>query len=150
LIAVLKKDNADGRRLASHALGEIGSEAKAAVPTLREMLLGKEAPAEQAQYSAQPPAKIGRASLPVLARRHKDSRAHLRQACTPGLFEMKGDGAPALVDALGDKNVDVRRQAAQYLMSLMISDKSVVIALAYALKDDDDQVKISAAQGLQM
>src|SRR5207237_2124120 len=63
------------------------------------------------------------------------------------LNQSGAEAVPALVDALGDKKVTVRRLAAQVLMPLRVSDKSVVTALAYAIKsDDDDNVRLVCVQ----
>jgi HEAT repeat protein len=55
---------------------------------------------------------------------------------------------PTFVDLLGSKYVDVQRQAAALLGGFNVQDKSVVIALGYATKDKDFQVRFNALQSL--
>src|SRR6185295_1366455 len=64
------------------------------------------------------------------------------------MTQVGADAVGVLVDALGDKNVEVRRLAAQTLMPMRIGDKSVVIALAFALADADEFVRQNAMQAL--
>jgi HEAT repeat protein len=149
LMEVLKTGGADAQRLAGFALGEVGSDAKAAVPDLQKIMIGKDQSHNEVHWTAQALAKIGKAALPAFSAAIKDDRETIRQAALSHLGQMKGDGVELLVDGLGDKRVDVRRLSAQVLNGLQVSDKSVVIALAFALKDDDDIVKVSAANALQ-
>jgi HEAT repeat protein len=148
LITVLDGESSAGRRQAAHALGEIGSDAKAAVPALKKLLLGKDNAA--AQQAAEALGKIGKASIDPLVEALKDDRDHVRTLAMSGLAKVGAEAVPYIVDALGDKRVDVRRQAAQALGPMRVSDKMVVLGLAYALKDDtDEQVRNNAMNALQ-
>jgi HEAT repeat protein len=139
LIELLKSDNPKAKHQASVSLGEIGSEAKDAVPFLKALFLAKDV--TYAHHYAQVLAKIGKTSVPALEAGFKDSRPQVRQAAAQGLTTLGGDGVGILVDGLSDKNVEVRRLAAQTLWPMRIGDKSVVIALAFALTDADDLVR---------
>jgi HEAT repeat protein len=136
LIDLLKENNAKGRLQASTSLGAIGADAKDAVPFLRERFLAKDS--ENVHHYAQVLGKIGKPAMPALEAGFKDSRAEVRQAASQAMQQAGADAVGVLVDALGDKNVEVRRLAAQTLWPMRIGDKSVVIALAYGLTDQDD------------
>lgn len=147
LIEILKEDNPKSRMSASTALGEIGSDAKDAVPLLRDLYLGKNS--DNVYHYALMLSKIGKTAMPALQAGFKDSRAEVRQAASQALQQAGADAVDVLVDALGDKNVEVRRLAAQTLWPMNIGDKSVVIALAYGLSDPDEQVRQMCINGLQ-
>src|SRR5262249_40210874 len=78
----------------------------------------------------------------------KQDHADTRNSAAQALQEMGADAVPVLVDALGDKNVEVRRLASQTLLPMNIGDKSVVIALAFGLADADDAVRQNCMTGL--
>lgn len=147
LIDLLKSEKNEARMQAATSLGEIGSDAKDAVPALKNLYLSKESPAPY--HYAPILAKLGKAGLPALEAGFRDARPDLRQSASQAIQQMGAEGVPVLVDALGDKNVDVRRQAAQTLLPMRVGDKSVVIALAFALADEDDQVKQFSISALQ-
>src|SRR5206468_3275366 len=71
-------------------------------------------------------------------------RGHAAQT----LAEIGGEGIGVLVDGLGDKNVDIRRQAAFTLGSMQLGDKTVVAGLAFALADEDDIVRVHCINAL--
>ncbi len=136
LIGLLKSDSLKARLQAATSLGDVGSEAKDAVPLLKDLLLAKEE--ANAHHYANVLAKIGKSAVPALDAALHDSRPNVRQVASQAMVQVGADAVPALVDALGDKNVDVRRLAAQTLWLMRIGDKSVVIALAFGLADEDD------------
>lgn len=139
LLDLLKGENTKARLQAATSLGEIGSDAKDAVPLLKERFLAN--PGDNVHHYANVLAKIGRPAVPALEAGFKDSRPEVRQAAGQALAQVGADAVGVLVDALGDKNVEVRRLAAQTLWPMRIGDKSVVIALAFALADNDDLVR---------
>ena len=146
LIGLLKSDNAKARTQASTSLGDIGADAKDAVPILRENFLVKET--DNAPHYAQVLAKIGKAAVPALEAGFKDKRPEIRQASAQALAQVGADAVGVLVDGLGDKSVEVRRLSAQTLWPMRIGDKSVVIALAFALSDSDDIVRQNSMNAL--
>lgn len=146
LIALLKGENVKARLQAATSLGDVGSAAKDAVPVLKDLLLAKEE--ANAHHYANVLAKIGKPAVPALDAGLHDSRPNVRQASSQAMIQIGADAVPALVDALGDKNVEVRRLAAQTLWPMRIGDKSVVIALAYGLTDEDDSFKQTCINAL--
>jgi HEAT repeat protein len=136
LLALLKQDNPQARLRAATSLGDIGSDAKEAAPLLKDLYLAKNS--EGPEHYANVLAKLGKAGLPALEAGFKDSRENIRRSAAQALTHLAGEAVGVLVDGLGDKNVEVRRLAAQTLWPMRIGDKSVVIALAYGLDDSDD------------
>src|SRR5262249_24895868 len=60
LVAVLKKDDKAGQKLAAGALGKIGAEAKSGVPALRDLLLAEKQAPDQPRWVCEALGKIGR------------------------------------------------------------------------------------------
>jgi HEAT repeat protein len=150
VLTALKDADVKVRVQAAHAVREMGSDAKAAAPVLRELLLSQEVGNHARDY-AQALAKLGKAGVPALIEGFKDERPNVSQACVQSLSGVGAEAVPALVDALGEKKAAVRRLAAQVLMPMRVSDKMVVTALAYAVKNDaDDQVRQLCVQALSM
>jgi HEAT repeat protein len=148
LIDVLKGKDTSRAQQAAKALGEIGSEAKDAIPVLQSWLRGTDK--ASVHVAGETLAKIGKASIPVLIEATKDQNAGTRITAVDALHKVGADAATDLVDALGSKYADVRRQAAMHLAEMRINDKMVVLGLAYALKDEDETVRFHSAHGLQM
>src|SRR5262249_14866607 len=111
--------------------------------------LVKGQPPDQAAWVAAGLAKIGKHALDALADGVKDDRPFVRQASLEALAQMQGEGVSQLIDGLGDKRVDVRRTAARLLGPMNINDKVVVLGLAFALKDEDDLVRVRASESLE-
>ena len=147
LIAALKSDKDTIRFKAAHALAEMGSEAKDAVPALKELFLAK---GGNPHAYTQALAKIGKASIPAMAEALKDDRPEVRSQAVAVLGQIGAEAVPVLVDALGAKHVEVRRQAAAVLAPLRVGDKMVVLAFAFGLKDEDEQVQMQCLAGLQV
>jgi HEAT repeat protein len=186
------------RRQAAVALGEVGSDAKAAIAALKAALLNSATdkdelpPNPDGNLEDQPRpvpgggpigfpgrpgrrpfiqpfpfpggggeesstgnvyadalAKIGKSAIPALQDVVKDGKDTIRPAAIAALAKIGGDAVPMLVDFLGDKRVDVRRAACGSLVPLRIADKMVVQGFAFALKDEDEQVRNLALQGIQ-
>ncbi|HZZ81057.1 MAG TPA: HEAT repeat domain-containing protein [Gemmataceae bacterium] len=150
LIELLKSDNRDERHQAATSLGDIGGEAKDALPLLKDLFLSKtDMQSRDPFHFAQMIAKIGgKDGVAALEAGFKDERADVRQAAAQSLQTIGADAVGVLIDGLGSKDVNVRRLSAQTLMPMRIGDKSVVIALAYALSDEDDQVRQLSISGL--
>lgn len=146
LLKALGSDKENVRQQAASALGQIGSAAKEAVQPLKKLMLN---PEENPAIFSEALGKIGAAALPALVEAMKSDRAPVRYLAVEALHKIGGEGVPALVDALGEKAADVRRHAAQFLGQMRISDKMVILGLAYSLADDDDQVRFQSIQALQ-
>jgi HEAT repeat protein len=129
------------------ALADIGPGAGAAIPKLKELMLrpemGAAAPAGDAL------AKIGAAAIPALVEATESDKRPVREAGIRGLEVVGIPAVPALVDLLGSKHVDMRRDAAQYLSGYPVNEKMVVIGLGYATKDTDLEVRRLALIGIQ-
>src|SRR5262245_30148545 len=149
LVMVLGSCKPGTAQLVVQSLGEIGSDAKGAVPDLRQLLLVKGQPPDQAAWVAAGLAKISKHARDTLADGVKDDRPFVRQASLEALAQMQGEGVSQLIDGLGDKRVDVRRTAARLLGPMNINDKVVVLGLAFALKDEDDLVRVRASESLE-
>jgi HEAT repeat protein len=145
LVAVLDQPE-PARGAAAHALGAIGSDARDAVAPLRKALLADEGAPEMADALG----KIGKTSIPALLAAVDSGKQPIVNASIQALGHIGAEAAPNLVDLMGHKSAEVRRLATQTLVPLRISDKMVVLAFAYALKDSDTQVRHLSIQGLQM
>jgi HEAT repeat protein len=149
LMDLLKSGNAGARHQAATSIGDIGAEAKDAIPLLKNLFLSKDAKNQDHLHFAQMIAKVGgKEGVAALEAGFKDERPEVRQAAAQSLQTIGADAVGVLIDGLGSKNVEVRRLSAGTLMPMRIGDKSVVIALAYALSDEDDQVRQNAISGL--
>ena len=146
LIKALRDDKKELRPMAIKILGEIGAAAAAAVPELRTFLLEYKGYSEPAADAL---AGIGAEAVPTLRTATNSDNAAVRALAMRSLQKI---GAPAavssLVDLLGSKHLDVKRQAAAMLGGMQVNDKSVVIALGFATKDKDFQVRHGALQSL--
>lgn len=148
LTEVLKSEKSTVRQQAAHALGEIGSDAKDAVPALKEALLS--APkGDTPNLYADALGKIGKAAIPALNEALKSENAEVRGVAIHALAKVGSEAVPHLVDALGSKKIDVRRLVPQVLGPMRIGDKMVVLGLAFALKDEDEQVRLGCLNALQ-
>ena len=146
LVAVLERPE-PARSAAAHALGSIGSDAKAAVDPLRKQLLAAD---DSAAVMADALGKIGKNAIPALLAGVDSGKQPTVNASIQALGHIGAEAAPNLVDLMGHKSAEVRRIATQTLVPLRISDKMVVLAFAYALRDPDAQVRQAALNALQM
>jgi HEAT repeat protein len=146
LAVLLGKDQAKARQAAA-ALGAIGADAKDAIGKLQPWLIGGDN--DNRTVAAETLAKIGAASIPTLVKATRDNNPATRMAAVDALNQIGATAAADLLDALGSQHADVRRQAALRLAQMRISDKMVVLGLAYALRDADEMVRYYAAEGLQ-
>jgi HEAT repeat protein len=148
LIDALGHMNPTVRLQATRALGDIGSDAKDAIPHLRTLLVEEDKSAQQG--AAEALGKIGKESIPTLTEALKSTSAVVRRLAVDALGKVGAVAVPELVDALGAGHVDVRRQAAVVLGPMRVGDKMVVLGFAFALKDEDEQVRQHSAHGLQI
>jgi len=148
LVKILETSGSvEAKQAATTALGEIGAEAKAAIPILRKSMLETPGAAPQAAATL---GKFGKEAVPALLEGINTGEASLTSVCLQALGAMGADAAPTLVDLLGHKNAEVRLKSAQQLAPMRIGDKMVVLGLAYALNDTDPGVRYAAINGLQI
>src|SRR5262249_797251 len=147
LIDALKNESPSIRAEAARALGKIGPEAKDAIPNLKSVFLANDKSSNEA---AEALAKIGKASIPAISEGTKSEIVAVRGLAARTVGKVGADAVPTLVDALADKNVDVRQSAAAALAPLRINDKMVVLALAHAVHDTDQRVRQQCLQALQI
>ncbi len=147
LVKLLKTDDSKVRNLVIKVIGEIGPGAKAALPELKTYFLQPKK--ESSTVAADALAGIGEPAIPVLMDGAKGEEAAVRNLAVQSLKKIGVPAVPHLIDLLGAKHTDVRRAVAAQLGFMQIQDKSVVIALGYALKDKDDQVRLNALNSLR-
>src|SRR5437870_5764443 len=146
VVKLLDSGEADIRYYAVWTLGWVGPDAKNTAPRVIRALADKdESVRRKAAYALGRIAPDAKTAVGPLIQAFADSNGDVR-----ALGKLGPAAVPVLVDALADKQVDVRRQAAQVLVPLRISDKMVVLALAHAAKDDDGAVRQQCLRGLQM
>src|SRR5207244_9161085 len=131
-----------------HALAAIGPDAKEAIPAPRDLMLGNDP--KMSAVAAQALSKIGKEAIGALSAGLNHDDVTVRRAAVGGLSTIGPEAVPALIEVTGHKDVEVRRLAVQRLGQMRVNDKSVAIALGYALKDSDDAVRSNALTGLQL
>jgi HEAT repeat protein len=147
LIKAMQSDKAILRNGAIKTLGDIGAEAEPALPGLKAFLHDpKKGAGEQAADAL---AGIGTPALKTLVAAAADDNDAVRPLALRALNKMGATAVPAFIDLLGSKHLDVKRHAASILGQLQVQDKSVVIALGFATKDKDFQVRANALVSLQ-
>ncbi len=147
LVKAMDSDNAILRNGAIKTLGEMGADAEPAIPGLKAYLHEpKKGAGEQAADAL---AGIGTPALKTLTAAANNDNDAVRVLALRGLDRMGAAAVPAFIDLLGAKQLDVKRHAAINLGRLQVQDKSVVIALGYATKDKDFQVRQNALISLQ-
>jgi HEAT repeat protein len=142
----LKEGNEEALPMVMKTLGKIGADAAPAIPDLEALLLAHKASAGGAADAL---AGIGAPAVKALASAAGNDHASVRQLATQALHKIGAPAVPSFVDLLGTKHVDVRRQVAALLGGMQVSDKSVVIALGFATKDNDFQVRVNALRSIQ-
>lgn len=147
LTTALESDKANLRNVAIKLLGDIGSAAESAIPQIKAFLL------DPSKGSADPAASalaaIGAPAVAALTTAAADDNAAVRALALRSLAQIGVPAVPSLVDLLGAKHVDVRRLSANVLGSIPVNDKSVVVALGFATKDKDFEVRRSALGALR-
>jgi HEAT repeat protein/WD40 repeat protein len=149
LLRALRDKDSSVRRVAARGFGRVHPEARSAIgpllKTLKDPDMRVRIEAARSLYLIEE-RQAGRA-LRVLeeALGHRDSQVRL--AATKALGEVYFGAAPLLCRALKDESPAVRRQAAKLLVS-RARERGVAPALTAALNDRDNQVRVSAADGL--
>jgi HEAT repeat protein len=142
----LKTENKNLLTMAMRILGAIGAESAPAIPELERLLLERTATSNGAADAL---AGIGAPSVKVLTAAAANPDASVRALAVNALHKIGAPSVPSFVDLLGSKYVDVQRHVAALLGGMQVNDKSVVIALGYATKDKDFQVRANALRSIQ-
>jgi HEAT repeat protein len=169
-LAEILKDDQEGWR-AAFALGRLGPKAKAAVPALVEALRAVNGATRLESASALGRIGVAAEAAPALVEAFKDKDGRMRCFAAAALWKIKKDPAAVavLVKALDDP--ELRTDAAEALWKMnrhsaavraLIKSRNAlalgriglewqasVTALAEALKDEDEQVRTSAADWLK-
>ena len=171
LIKALNHDRKHVRFFAASILGNIGEPAEAAVPALVQTLEQKDfkiyqnpdLPLEFHWVVTMALGKIGGPAIPVLiqlledkkgkirARSHTAFELNLRAHAAFALVEVdepSDEIVDALIKALSDKDVQVRRSAASVFWRK--PDKKAIPSLIKAIKDGDEQVRLYTVAALGM
>ena len=149
LCRCLESPEATLRWHASLALGRIGGPA---VPALREMLRSPDAAARSAAIDAlawMGPAVPGAVNeVRRLASPGSPRERLARAAALVRLTGQPAEGMPALLGALGDKDVDTRRTAIQRIGELGRQGREAEASVLRCLADPSAEVRSAAAQAL--
>src|SRR5258708_13551685 len=141
LIKQLKDSSSDVRRSAAKSLGELGAEAKPAIPALIKAL--KDQDLFVRRFAAQSLGALGpdaKAAVKDLAVALKDPKKEVAEAAAQALGKMGTDGVAPLADLLKDykKEAPARKAAADALGTMgKEAPKSAVTALAKVLTDPE-------------
>jgi HEAT repeat protein len=167
LIAKLEGADSDARRDAAKALGELGSEAKLAVPALTKRLNDRDAFVRR--FAAESLGKIGadaKSAVPKLSLALSDERKEVGLAAVEALTRIGPPAIAALTSAVKDPNKDpqVRKKAAAGLGKIGTPAHSAVPTLTDVLtgrisnnakkgkavktKGNDDDLRVEAAIAL--
>jgi HEAT repeat protein len=144
LSAAVSKSEDLARRRAAEILGTIGPDAADAIPALRQFLLADFGDPEVAAKSL---GQIGRASLDVLSKATKDERQAVRAASYRALAVLGAEGN--VLAGLQDRTATVRRLIPSLLTQMKSEGREAVLALAGALRDEEDVVRSAAAFALR-
>lgn len=152
LMSQLSAKDADTRRLAAGALGEIGVESGPAAETLVRLLEDEERSVRETATVAL--LRIGKPSVEPLEKSLKDRKraTEARVLALVALGAIGEDSAPAAqttAEQLKDKDASVRLYAAMALGRMGPKAKSAEKALREATKDDDPSVAEAAEQALE-
>jgi HEAT repeat protein len=150
LVKQLKSPDEELRRAAAKGLGELGPDAKPAVPDLTRAL--KDGDLFVRRFAAQALGEVGpdaKAAVPALKEALGDKKKEVGEAAAAALARLGPDGVAALTDLLKDakKDAAVRRKAVEALGRAGDDAKPAVPALTDLLKDRDLRTDAAAALG---
>ncbi len=151
LVRLLKNKYANDvlRLKALELIGQLGSAAESAVPTLVELL--GDFNINLRTKSAEALSKIGSAALAALERSLKDPNPAVRSGSVQVLLMLPAEQMeviPYLTAALKDEDRSVRYMAAEGLRKLGSSAEPAIPDLVLALKDPEESIRSSASTAL--
>ena len=146
LIAMLSRPLTSGPYNAAVALGEIGPDARAAVPALVGAFSHHSRDVHRS--AARALGQIGPVCIPALLPALNAPSPRVRQNALEALRWLGPPAVPALIDALINDDPQVRITAARILGDLGPAAKEASEALEKALKDPDPQVRKIAGRAL--
>jgi HEAT repeat protein len=163
LVAKLKDKDSDARRAAAKELGELGPEARDAVPELVKALRDRDLFVRR--FAAEALGKIGpdaKSGVSALAAVMNDERKEVQMAAVEALGRIGPASISALTSALKDPNKDpaIRRLAVQGLGKIGLQARGAVPALTDVLtgkiksprskkgKGSDDDIRVEVARTL--
>jgi HEAT repeat protein len=147
LIGLMHDRDADVRGEAARLMGELGrwagpSAAFRLVMLLRDRMLCEVGPKDG---EPDPPAPAGHAPAPREGRRRRRMLTSVNAAAADALSRIGTPALPALTSALGDRDADVRRLAAEALGAVRLGASSALPEL-YRLSSDSDYRIAEAAR----
>jgi HEAT repeat protein len=149
LVDALKDNSREVRRAAVYALGDIGPDAKAAVPALAAIFrhVDSQSPYNEAKQAL---IAIGEPAVPALIDALKDPSSDVRRWSLEALWSI-GSPAKAAVPAILErtKEEDLRLTAIALLGSMGAEDSAVIDTLTAALADPNPEVRDAAAEALR-
>jgi HEAT repeat protein len=156
MIKALKSPDTEFCLSAARVLGQVGADAREAVPALTESFKNKNKAVDVRMACAETLAQIGpdaKSAIPALTEALKDGNGVIRVKAAEALSQLGPEvktAVPALVGALKDQAQDpnVRRKAAEILGRIGADEKDAIDALSAVLKDGDMELRSSAAWGL--
>ena len=149
LIEALKDEDEGVRAEAAEALAEIDPNVRVAVPVLLKML--EDELRHRRSRAAAALGKIGpdvEAAVSAFIDASKDKRTHVWGNYALFKIASRPDTIPALIEAMGDENGDVREEAADALGRIGPDARAAVPALTKALSDEHEGVRYYAALAL--
>lgn len=135
------------------SLGEIGPNAKTAVPALTESLKDKECYVRSdAALALREIGPEARTAIPALTELLNDKDQWVQLAAAEGVAKIGADPKPAaltLTELLKHKDANVRHAAAGALRDIGPEAKTAIPTLTELLKDKDERVRKTAAEALK-
>jgi HEAT repeat protein len=130
-------------------LGGVGAAAKAAIPTLLNVLTDPDAALRQASATAL--AQMAPDSIPVLAGALKDPRVEVRYSALEALFQAGGQAVPALpalIDAWKDGDKGLRLRVGDLLVQFQGAAAPAAPAVIQSLGESDRDIRLKACEVL--
>lgn len=147
LIVALGDAEADIRRQATEALGQLGVEAEKTIPNLAERL--GDADIKVAAAARRALVQIGDASRPALARVVVTGEAMARDNALRAMVEIGESAIPDLIVAAQAREAETRRAVLESLIVMKPSPEVVLDIYRKRLADPDTSVRDVAARAVQ-
>lgn len=147
IVELLKHEDNDIRYAAATALGNLGRDAKSAVPALVKSLKDRDEEVRLAAASALGEMKTdAKEAIPSLKELCKDENLRIRRTAVRSLGKMGPAAIPALAIMVKDKDRQVRIILASALAEMAQDTTDVVPPLLVLLQDEEATVRRFAAQ----